>query len=149
MSQSNFSFLMALDNDAFQGDDDERRKYIADEFSERFGRRLDENNWFHHLAVFFKDGSYLAWPDCEPGIFVEVPIENRWQAVRRYALQCVAVDFQLFGATPWVIGESGNEGNQKIDAATFDDLLVEIYNQVPASLSEQYFSLKPESVSLN
>ena len=63
------------------------------------------------------------------GIFADTPDKNRWDAFRRYALQCVAVDCRLFGATPWGIGESGNEGNQKIDAATFDDLLAEIYNR--------------------
>src|SRR5208283_5574604 len=34
----------------------------------------------------------------------------------------------------------GNEGNQKIDELSFDDLLSEIYKQVPAWLSEQYSS---------
>ncbi len=142
MSHSNFSFLMALHADAFLGDEDERREFIESEFSIRFESRLDDNNWFHHLAVFFKDGSYLMWPNSEPGIFAEVSIESRWDAVRRYALQCVAVDFRLFGAITWTFGDSGNEGNQKIDAMTFDELLSEIYNQVPASLSEQYSSLK-------
>jgi hypothetical protein len=52
-------------------------------------------------------------------------------AVRRYALQCVAVDFRLFGATPWTLGDTGNEGNQKINAMTFDELLSEIHKQVP------------------
>jgi hypothetical protein len=142
MSHSNFSFLMALHPDAFLGDEDERRECIADEFSERFGNRLDENNWFRHLAVFFKDGSYLIWPNSEPGSFADIPDENRWQAVRLYALQCVAVDFRLFGAITWTLGDSGNEGNRKIDGLTFDELLLEIYKQVPASLSEQYSSLK-------
>jgi hypothetical protein len=108
MSHSNFSFLMALDADAFPGDEDERREFIEGEFSDRFGSRLDENNWFHHLGIFFKDGSYLMWPKSEPGIFAEIPIENRWQAVHRYALQCVAVDFRLFGAAPWTLGDRGN-----------------------------------------
>ncbi|MGO9019611.1 MAG: hypothetical protein ACLQVJ_14805 [Syntrophobacteraceae bacterium] len=142
MSHSNFSFLMALDADAFLGDEEERREFIADEFSERFGNRLDENNYFHHLAVFFKDGSYLLWPKSEPGGFADVASENRYQAVRRYAFQCVAVDFRLFGAIRWTFGDSENAGNQKIDAMTFDELLSEIYKQVPGSLSEQYSSLQ-------
>jgi len=142
MSHSNFSFLMALDADAFRGGEDERREFISEEFSDRFGSRLDDNNWFHLQAAFFKDGSYLMWPNSEPGIFAEVAIENRWDAVRRYALQCVAVDFRLFGAMTWTLGDSGNAGNEKIDGLTFDDLLAEIYNTVPASLSEQYSSLR-------
>ncbi|MGA2224928.1 MAG: hypothetical protein ABSH41_10845 [Syntrophobacteraceae bacterium] len=142
MSHSNFSFLMALDADAFLGGEDERREFISEEFSDRFGSRLDDNNWFHLQAAFFKDGSYLMWPNSEPGIFAEVAIENRWDAVRRYALQCVAVDFRLFGAMTWTLGDSGNAGNEKIDGLTFDDLLAEIYNTVPASLSEQYSSLR-------
>ena len=101
MSHSNFSFLMALDADAFMDDEDERRQIIAEEFSDKFESRLDENNWFHHFGIFFKDGSYLMWPKSEPGIFAEMFVENRWQAVRRYALQCVAVDFRLFGAMTW------------------------------------------------
>jgi hypothetical protein len=133
---------MALDADAFLGDEDERREFISEEFSDRFRDRLDENNWFHHLAVFFKNGSYLMWPKSEPGIFAEIPLENRWDAVRRYALQCVAVDFRLFGAMTWTLGDIGNEGNKKIDGLTFDDLLMEIYRQVPASLSKQYSSLQ-------
>jgi hypothetical protein len=40
----------------------------------------------------------------------------------------------------WTFGDSENEGNLKIDGLTFDDLLSEIYNQVPASLSAQYSS---------
>jgi hypothetical protein len=142
MSHSNFSFLMALDADAFLGGEDERREFISEEFSDRFGSRLDDNNWFHLQAAFFKDGSYLMWPNSEPGIFAEVAIENRWDAVRRYALQCVAVDFRLFGAMTWTLGDSGNAGNEKIDGLTFDDLLAEIYNTAPASLSEQYSSLR-------
>jgi len=133
---------MALDADAFLGGEDERREFISEEFSDRFGSRLDDNNWFHLQAAFFKDGSYLMWPNSEPGIFAEVAIENRWDAVRRYALQCVAVDFRLFGAMTWTLGDSGNAGNEKIDGLTFDDLLAEIYNTVPASLSEQYSSLR-------
>jgi len=142
MSHSNFSFLMALHADAFLGDEDERREFIEGEFSDRFASRLDENNWFHHLAIFFKDGAYLTWPKSEPGIFAEVSTESRWDAVRRYALQCVAVDFRLFGAMTWTFGDSGNEGNQKIDKLPFDDLLSEIYKQVPSWLSEQYSSLQ-------
>jgi len=133
---------MALDADAFLGDEDERRDFIESEFSDRFGNRLDENNYFHHLAVFFKDGSYLLWPKSEPGGFADVANENRYQAVRRYALQCVAVDFRLFGAMTWTFGDIGNAGNEKIDALTFDDLLSEIYNQVPAWLSGRYSSLQ-------
>jgi len=133
---------MALDADAFLGGEDERREFISEEFSDRFGSRLDDNNWFHLQAAFFKDGSYLMWPNSEPGIFAEVAIENRWDAVRRYALQCVAVDFRLFGAMTWTLGDSGNAGNEKIDGLTFDDLLAEIYNTAPASLSEQYSSLQ-------
>lgn len=146
MSHANSTFLMALDADAFLGEEDERREFIEEEFSERFGSRLDENNWFHHLAVFFKDGRYLMWPNSEPGSFAELSSGDRWQAVRRYALQCVAVDFRLFGATPWTLGDTGNEGNEKIDALTFENLLAEIYRQVPVLLSEQYSSLigKPE-----
>ena len=53
-----------------------------------------------------------------------IPDENRWLAVRRYALQCVAVDFRLFGAMTWTLGDSENEGNQKIDGLSFDELLV-------------------------
>jgi hypothetical protein len=139
---------MALDADAFLGDEDERREFISGEFSDRFDSRLDENNWFHHLAAFFKDGSYLMWPSSEPGVFSEIPVESRWEAVRRYALQCVAVDFRLFGATPWTLGDHGNEGNRKIDEITFDDLLSEIYNQVPVSLSEQYSSLQGKPACL-
>ncbi|MEN6489533.1 MAG: hypothetical protein ABFD66_11770 [Smithella sp.] len=142
MSHSNFSFLMALDADAFLGDEEERRGFIESDFSDRFGNRLDENNYFHHIAVFFKDGSYLMWPKSEPGGFADLSNENRWLAVRRYALQCISVDFKLFGAMTWTFGDGGNEGNQKIDGLTFDDLLSEIYNQVPASLSEQYSSLR-------
>ncbi|MGA2937708.1 MAG: hypothetical protein ABSF90_26700 [Syntrophobacteraceae bacterium] len=142
MSHANCSFLMALDADAFLGDEDERREFIESEFSDRFGNRLDENNYFHHIAVFFKDGSYLIWPKSEPGSFADFNNENRWQAVRRYVLQCVAVDFKLFGATTWTFGDGGNYGNEKIDGLTFDALLVEIYNTVPASLSEQYSSLQ-------
>ncbi|MGA3117667.1 MAG: hypothetical protein ABSF90_24935 [Syntrophobacteraceae bacterium] len=142
MSHSNFSFLMALDADAFLGDEDERREFIESEFSDRFGSRLDENNYYHHLAVFFKDGSYLIWPKSEPGGFADVANENRYQAVFRYALQCVAVDFRLFGATTWTLGDSENEGNQKIDAMTFEDLISEIYRQIPAFLSQHYSSLQ-------
>jgi len=133
---------MALDADAFLGDEDERRELIESDFSDKFESRLDENNWFQHLAVFFKDGSYLVWPNSDPGNFAEISGKNRWQAVRRYALQCVAIDFRLFGAMNWTFGDSENEGNQKIDGLTYDDLLSEIYNQVPASLSEQYCSLQ-------
>ena len=75
MSHANCSFLMSLDADALLGDEDERREFIADEFSDRFRNRLDENNYFHHLAVFFKDGSYLMWPNSEPGGFADVPNE--------------------------------------------------------------------------
>jgi len=135
------AFLMAFDADAFLGDEDERREIIEEEFSDKFGSRLDENNWFHHLAVFFKDGTYLIWPKSEPGNFADLPNEDRWHAVHRYALQCVSVDFKLFGAMNWTLGDTENEGNKKIDGLAFDDLLSEIYNQVPASLSEQYSSL--------
>lgn len=142
MSHAHCSFLMALDADAFLSDEDERREFIESEFSDRFGSRLDENNWVHHLAIFFKDGSYLIWPNSDPGSFADLPNENRWLAVHRYALQCVAVDFKLFGAMIWTFGDSGNAGNEKIDGLTFDDLLAGIYGQVPASLSELYSSLQ-------
>ena len=148
MSHANCSFLMALDADAFLGDEDERREFIESEFSDRFGSRLDENNYFHHLAVFFKDGSYLMWPKSEPGSFAEIQNEKRWQAVRRYALQCVSVDFKLFGAITWTFADSGNDGNKKIDGLSFDDLLAEIYNQVPASLSDQYSSIQGKPAGL-
>jgi|GEM_PF-2318641 len=148
MSHANCSFLMSLDADALLGDEDERREFIADEFSDRFRNRLDENNYFHHLAVFFKDGSYLMWPKSEPGSFADVANENRFQAVHRYALQCVSVDFKLFGAIRWTFGDSGNAGNLKIDGLTFDDLLFEIYNQVPASLSDQYSSIQGKPAGL-
>jgi hypothetical protein len=148
MSHSCFSFLMALNADAFLSDEGERREFIDSEFSDRFGSRLDENNWFHHLAVFFKDGSYLTWPDSEPRRYADITEENRWQAVRRFALKCVAVDFRLFGASTWNFADSGNPGNAKIDVLTFDDLLSGIYRQVPASLSKQYSSLQGKPACL-
>jgi hypothetical protein len=148
MSHSNFSFLMALTADAFLDDEDERREFIESEFSDRFGSRLDENNWFHHRSVFFKDGIYLIWPKSDSGSFADIPGENRWHAVRRFALQCVAVDFRLFGATTWTFGDKGNAGNEKIDGLTFDDLLSGIYGQVPSSLSEQYASLQGKPACL-
>jgi hypothetical protein len=49
----------------------------------------------------------------------------------------------------WTFGNGGNEGNQKIHGLAFDDLLSEIYNQVPASLSAQYSSLKDKPASLS
>jgi hypothetical protein len=148
MSHSNFSFLMALHADAFLGDEDERREFIESEFADRFGSRLDGNNWVHHIAVFFKDGTYLTWPNSDPGSFVDIPDGNRWQAVRRFALQCVAVDFRLFGATTWTFGGIGNAGNEKIDQLASDELLSEIYRQVPSSLSEQYSSLQGKPACL-
>ena len=142
MSHANSCFLMALDSDAFLGDEDERRELISEEFSDKFGSRLDENNYFHHVAVFFKDGTYLIWPKSEPGSFADIPSEIRYQSVRRYALQCVSVDFKLFGAMTWTFGDHGNEGNQKIDELSCDELLTEIYRQVPASISQQYASIQ-------
>jgi hypothetical protein len=133
---------LALPADAFLGDDDDRREFIENEFSDRFESRLDDNNWLHHLAAFFKDGSYIAWPNSEAGGFADIPKEDRWQAVRLYALQCVAVDFRLFDATRWTFGDSGNAGNEKIDRLTFEELISEIFNQVPAWLSEQYLLLQ-------
>jgi hypothetical protein len=49
----------------------------------------------------------------------------------------------------WIIGSTPhnherhirNDGNDKIDGLTFDDLLAGIFNTVPASLSKQYSSL--------
>jgi hypothetical protein len=148
MSHSNFSFLMALSADAFLGDEDNRREFIESEFSDRFGSRLDGNNWIHHIAAFFKDGTYIAWPNSDLGSFADIPGENRWQAVRRFALQCVAVDFRLFGAMPWIIGDKGKAGNEKIDELTFEELLSEIYRQIPSSLSELYSSLQNKPASL-
>jgi hypothetical protein len=148
MSHSNFSFLMALDADAFLNGEDDRREFIESEFSHRFGSRLDQNNWVHHLAIFFKDGSYLIWPNSDPGGFVDIPAESRWQAVRRFALQCVAVDFRLFGAMTWTFDDKGNAGNEKIDGLTFDDLLSGIYGHVPSSLSELYSSLQGKPACL-
>jgi hypothetical protein len=148
MSHSNFSFLMALNSDAFLSDEDDRREFIESEFSDRFRSRLDENNWFHHLAIFFKDGTYLVWPNSEPGSYAVIPEENRWQAARRYALQCVSADFRLFGATTWTFGDRGNAGNEKIDQLTFDELLSEIYRQVPSSLSGLYSSLQGKPICL-
>ena len=148
MSHSSFSFLMALTADAFLNDEDDRREFIESEFSHRFGSRLDQNNWVHHLATFFKDGTYLICPNSKPGSFADIPDENRWQAVRRYALQCVAVGFGLFGASTWTFGDRGNAGNEKIDELTFEDLLSGIYRQVPASLSEQYSSLQGKPACL-
>ncbi len=123
---------MALDADAFLGNEDERRDFIKGEFSDRFDSRLDENNWFHHLAAFFRDGSYLMGPKSEPGIFADIPAENRWDAVRRYALRCVAVDFRLFGASTWTLGDNANEGNKKTDEPT----ALRIYELQPSGVTE-------------
>lgn len=148
MSHSNFSFLMALHADAFLGDEDERREFIESEFFDKFGSRLHGDSQVHYIAVFYKDGTYLAWPTSDPGSFADIPDENRWQAVWRFALQCVAVDFRLFGATPWTIGNRGNAGNEKISELTFNELLSEIYRQIPSSLSELYSSLQDNPASL-
>lgn len=48
----------------------------------------------------------------------------------------------------WTFGDYGNEGNQRIDSLTFDDLLSEIYNQVTASLSAQYSTLQGKPACL-
>ena len=49
VSHSNFSFLMALDADAFLGDEDERREFIESEFSDRFG------------TAWTKTTSFITW----------------------------------------------------------------------------------------
>jgi hypothetical protein len=41
---------MTLHADVFLGDEDERRWLIESDFSDKFESRMDENNWFQHLA---------------------------------------------------------------------------------------------------
>lgn len=145
MSHSNYAFLLYFDAEVLMSTSKEKIERISKTFEDRFGLRLDSNNWFAHLAAFFKDGTFCVWPGKEPGRFARVPKEKRWDEVMRYVIQCIAFDFNLYGTRAIENGGERNSENQQIYTATSERLVYDICRRIPKRLAKIYEALGEES----
>lgn len=146
------TYTFILDNDEGAPDpaDAESRREVFGslkaEFDGAYGDDVcDENNWYTVYGAVLPDGTLLGeddfvrrWTESHPDP------STRFEAARRFALGCVALDMELFGGTRIALpGMERTEEDRRIDALSTDELTEAIYREGPAALAKAYGEFKP------
>ncbi len=151
-----YSFLIDnLDSDPNAADKDLQDAAVG--ILERyFDHNGDENNGYEPLVLILPSGRFV--PIVEKGdwrgrdewvpLVQKVNPAKRWDWAMTFALQCVAIDAELWRAASIHLGQP-DPGGDKINKATRDELIAEIYKQVPARLVEMLQVFNPQTDMLD
>ena len=158
-----FVFLI----DGIEGKSDSSdMKEVVDEvvttFESRYGHTCDENNWWQAEAVLFQDGTVvnacLGGEDDWRGRdkFADHVIKNcpeasdRWQWGKDFAMQCTALELELYGSDSFGLVSKGSERAEKkktVGELSYDELIDAVGREVPNALSKMYATVSSSDVS--
>jgi hypothetical protein len=156
-----FVFLI----DGIEGKSDSSdMKEVVDEvvsvFTDRYGHVCDENNWWQPEAVLFQDGTIINAAEQEDwrgrDKFAERTIHScpeaseRWQWGKDFALQCTALELELYGSDSFGFVPDGSEREEKkkkVNDMAYDELVSAISKEIPNSLSKMYATVSSLDVS--
>jgi len=130
-------------------------KEVVDEvvcsFEERYGHACDENNWWQPEAVLFQDGTIINAAEQEDwrgrDKFAERTIHScpeaseRWQWGKDFAMQCAALEMELYGSDSFGLASKGSEREgkkKKVSEIPYDELIDAVSSEVPNELSKMY-----------
>jgi hypothetical protein len=141
-------------------------KEVVDEvvvvFEERFGHACDENNWWKAEALLFQDGTVVNacigeeddWRGRDK--FADHVMKNcpeasdRWQWGKDFAMQCTALEMELYGSDSFGLVKEGSERAEKkksVGELSYDELIDAVSKEVPNELSKMYATVSSSDVS--
>lgn len=131
--------------------DDELRLAAETDLESYMEKHSDENNWFVCFRVIAVDGRCLRFPEMGQKTPPTEDSPMTFEQARRMALDCIAIDMKLCGASSYGIAElfgGKDPGKEKIEQMSFGDVLAAIDAEVPKLLAEAYQKIvgKPKSV---
>jgi len=158
-----FVFLI----DGIEGKSDSSdMKEVVDEvvttFESRYGYVCDENNWWQAEAVLFQDGTIvnacLGGEDDWRGrdkfadhVMKKCPEDSeRWKWGRDFAMQCTALEMELYGSDSFGLVSEGSERAEKkktVGELSYDELIDAVGREVPNALSKMYATVSSSDVS--
>ena len=143
-----YSFLMEL---PIRAGAKELKEQATSQFETQYVPLCDENNWYQETALVTKTGRVIQlcgkgdWRgrDSWYGVIRKIEPEKRWDWAWKFALDCVAVEMEVFDAPSIGILPDSKGGHKKIEEMSFDDLLKAIQDWIPKTLSRAYAEVKP------
>jgi hypothetical protein len=158
-----FVFLI----DGIEGKSDSSdMKEVVDEvvttFESRYGYVCDENNWWQAEAVLFQDGTIvnacLGGEDDWRGrdkfadhVMKKCPENSeRWKWGRDFAMQCTALEMELYGSDSFGLVAKDSERAEKkknVSELSYDELVDAVSKEVPNALSKMYATVSSGDVS--
>ena len=143
-----YTFLMQLPANLCTKD---LKQEASSQFETQYAPLCDENNWYQETALVTKTGRVMQlcgngdWRgrDSWHGVITKIKPEERWNWAWKFALDCTAVEMELFEAPSIGILPDTKGGHKKIEQMSFDDLLKAIQEWIPRTLSRAYAEIKP------
>lgn len=159
-----FVFLI----DGIEGKSDSSdMKEVVDEvvcvFEDRYAYVCDENNWWQPEAMLFQDGTVVNacigeeddWRGRDKfadHVMKNCPeVSERWQWGKDFAMQCTALEMELYGSDSFGLVEEGSERAEKkksINELSYDELIDAVSKEVPNELSKMYATVSVGDISI-
>lgn len=131
-------------DDDLQNALDDAQGELAGLFEDRYGQsQCDENNWYQEEVFVSQDGIVIPMADASDWrgrdeyqkTLMDKPKGERYDFIRTQAMQSVAANCGLFGASHFMFG---NEGDAKIAEMSFDELATAFMDHFPEVVEEHF-----------
>lgn len=142
-------------------------KEVIDEvvgvFEDRYAYVCGENNWWQPEALLFQDGTVVNacigeeddWRGRDKfadHVMKNCPeVSERWQWGKDFAMQCTALEMELYGSDSFGLVKEGSERAEKkksVGELSYDELIDAVSKEVPNELSKMYATVLAEDVSI-
>jgi len=135
---SNFLFLVDLDSDT--DDIQEKAAEAIGSFECRFESKLDENNWYKVWGVYLNNTTYVREDEGDDFVEAKKDEDNDYFFDPFLsALRIAAIDLRMYDTCGISIpGMPQDDGQNKINSMTKEELIEAIITEVPNTLSELY-----------
>jgi len=161
------TFVFLIDGIEGKSDSSDMKEVVdevVDTFQSRYGYVCDENNWWQAEAVLFQDGTIvnacLGGEDDWRGrdkfadhVMKKCPEDSeRWKWGRDFAMQCTALEMELYGSDSFGLVAKGSERAEKkknVSELSYDELVDAVSKEVPNALSKMYATVSSGDVSMH
>jgi hypothetical protein len=161
------TFVFLIDGIEGKSDSSDMKEVIDEvvtTFEERYAYVCDENNWWQAEAVLFQDGTVanacLGEEDDWRGrdkfadyVMEKCPEDSeRWKWGKEFAMQCTALELELYGSDSFGLVSKGSERAEKkknVDELSYDELIDAVGREIPNELSKMYATVSVGDISMH
>ncbi|HIG58684.1 MAG TPA: hypothetical protein EYQ21_04720 [Flavobacteriales bacterium] len=160
------TFVFLIDGIEGKSDSSDMKEVIDEvvtTFESRYGYVCDENNWWQPEAVLFQDGTVVNaclgeendWRGRDKfadHVMEKCPEDSeRWKWGKEFAMQCTALELELYGSDSFGLASKGSERAEKkktVGELSYDELIDAVGREVPNALSKMYATVSAGDVSM-